>query len=49
MLENDTLIHTCRCHFLALKYINVHTLNNGYAVSSGFAVKVEIAKTPLEI
>lgn len=47
MLENDTLLHTCRCRFLALKYIYVHTLKDGYEVSWSFAVKVKIAKTPL--
>lgn len=47
--RNDTLIHTCRCHFLALKYIYVHTLKDGCEVSWGFAVKVETPKPPLEI
>lgn len=49
MAENDTLIHLCRRQFLALKYIYVHSLKDGYEVSWGFAVKGKIAKTPLEI
>lgn len=49
MPENDMLIHTCRCNFLALNYIYVHTLKDGYKVSWGFAVKMKIAKAPLEI
>lgn len=39
----------CRCKFLALNYIYVYTLKDGYEVFWSFAVKVKTAKTPLEI